>query len=146
MNTWGRRWTAQEAAGAAIAHKPLPTSGPHQVFKRVSLKAERERLVNGLLYQFKLVGKAGLFQREYRFDATRRWRLDLYCDSHRLGIELHGGIYSGGRHTRGDGFWKDRLKMNAALEAGIRVLEYTPKEIADGSALAQIERVIGAGR
>lgn len=129
-----------------IAHKPLPTSGPRQAFQKVSVKAESERLVLGLLYQLELVGLAGLFQREYKFHAERRWRLDLYSAKHRLGVELHGGVYSAGRHTRGEGFTKDREKMNAACEFGIRVLEYTPKEIADGSALAQIERMIGASR
>ena len=121
-------------------------SGPHQAFQRVNRKAESERLVLGLLYQLELVGKAGLFQREYKFHPARRWRLDLYSAEHQLGVELHGGVYSGGRHTRGEGFSEDRRKMNAALELGIRVLEYTPKEIQDGSALAQIERVIAAGR
>ena len=32
--------------------------------------------------------------------------------------------------------------MNAAVELGIRVLEYTPAALANGSALAQIERIL----
>lgn len=143
MNRQARRWAAQGALGADFSSKVPLTTGPYQAFKKVSVKAESERLVLALLYQFELVGLSRLFQREYKFHPERRWRLDLYSAEHRLGVELHGGIYSAGRHTRGDGFTADREKMNAALELGIRVLEYTPKEISDGSALAQIERIIG---
>ena len=157
MNRENRRWTDAEVAAADFAPRaPSPTGVGVGPGKRLSagfqaksldrIKAERDQLVAAMLTQLGYVGLDRLFVREYKFHPERRWRLDLYCDSHRLAIELHGGIYSAGRHTRGEGFTKDREKMNSALELGIRVLEYTPKEIADGSALAQIERVIAAGR
>ena len=88
---------------------------------------------------------AGIFSREFVFHPSRKWRLDLFCHSYRVGVELHGGIFTGGRHVNPAGFIRDREKMNAATELGIRVLEYWPQAITDGSAIAQIQRVMQAG-
>jgi hypothetical protein len=58
-------------------------------------------------------------QREYRFHRVRRWKAD-----YRIGkvlIELEGGIYTGGRHTRGDGYKKDCIKYNTATALGYTV-------------------------
>ena len=146
MTRQARRWTAQEASRAAIGADRYLTKGAPVELLKAQRSEERERLASALLQQLSYVNLAYLFVREYSFHPDRKWRLDLYCDNHRLGVELHGGVFSGGRHTRGRGFTEDREKMNSAVEAGIRVLEYTPKEIADGSALAQIERIINKGR
>lgn len=80
--------------------------------------------------------------REYRFHATRRWRFDFAWPSLGIAVEIHGGIHSGGRHTRGTGFEKDREKMNAAQLDGWRVFEFTPQMIRDGSAMLIIEGVL----
>lgn len=69
---------------------------------------------------------------EYRFDETRKWRLDYYEPVTRTAIEIHGGVWSGGRHTTGRGFTGDREKMNAAQAAGITVFELAaPIEFAE---------------
>lgn len=107
---------------------------------------EREKLVAALYAQLQAIGLGPLWEREYRFDLARKWRLDLYAADFRLGIECHGGTFSGGRHTRPLGFMNDREKMNAAVEAGIRVLEYPAQFIRDGTASRQIERIICADR
>ena len=110
------------------------------------LREERERLVLAMLKQLEYLNIASLFEREYRFHPLRQWRLDLYSRAYRLGIELHGGIFSGGRHIRGSGFIGDREKMNAAAELAITVFEYWPAAIADGTAAQQIERYISVTR
>lgn len=61
-------------------------------------------------------------EREHRFDSVRRWRLDYYHAATMTGIELEGGVYSGGRHTRSAGFLGDLEKYNAAAMRGITVL------------------------
>lgn len=66
------------------------------------------------------------FVREYAFDAThRQWRLDFAWPDAKIGVEIHGGEWSHGRHVRGAGFIEDRRKMNAALAQGWRVFEFT---------------------
>ena len=59
--------------------------------------------------------------REHRFHETRKWRFDFAYPSQKLAIEVEGGVWSGGRHTRGSGFTNDCEKYNAALMNGWRV-------------------------
>lgn len=63
---------------------------------------------------------------EYRFAPPRRWRFDFALVEHRIAIEVEGGAFTRGRHTRGVGFVKDMEKYNAAAVAGWWVLRYTP--------------------
>lgn len=72
---------------------------------------------------------------EYRFDPVRRWRLDFAFPELRLGIEVEGGIWTQGRHTRGTGYEKDLEKYNALTLAGWRLLRFSGKAIRSGEAL-----------
>lgn len=56
-----------------------------------------------------------------------------------LAIEIEGGIYSFGRHTRGSGFSKDMEKYNSLALHGISLLRYTPKQIKNGDFANDIE-------
>lgn len=77
--------------------------------------------------------------REHRFHPVRRWRLDLAWPDHKLAVEIDGGIWSQGRHTRGDGYRRDCVKGNEAILLGWRVLHFTPDMVSDGSAIQYIE-------
>lgn len=79
---------------------------------------------------------------EYRFHASRKWRFDFAWPHRLLAVEVEGGVYTGGRHTRGSGFEADAEKYNAAAEAGWTVLRYTPKYLRDGSAVEQVRRML----
>ena len=79
---------------------------------------------------------------EWRFHPRRRWRLDLAWPERLIATEVHGGVWTSGRHTRGRGFSADREKMNSALVLGWRVLEVTPDQIRSGEALAWIEQLL----
>jgi len=56
--------------------------------------------------------------KEHRFHPTRKWRIDFWHNSG-VAIEIEGGVWSGGRHTRGNGFVADMEKYNALAERGI---------------------------
>jgi hypothetical protein len=79
--------------------------------------------------------------KEYKFSAARRWRLDYYIESasgsKRFGIEIHGGVWSNGRHVRGNGFLQDLEKLNAAAMAGITVLQLGTGQV-DAAHVAEI--------
>jgi very-short-patch-repair endonuclease len=66
---------------------------------------------------------------EFKFHGLRKWRADFAIPSKRLLIEIDGGIFSGGRHTRGAGFLADMEKMNNATMLGYRVLRYSPQQL-----------------
>ena len=69
---------------------------------------------------------------ELLFHPKRKWRFDYAWPTRMIALEVHGGIHSGGRHTRGRGFVEDRAKMNEATLLGWTVLEVTPEHIKSG--------------
>lgn len=80
--------------------------------------------------------------REFRFDPVRKWRFDFAWPDALVAAEVEGGIWNGGRHTRGAGFEADTEKYNAAVLAGWRVLRFTDHAIKAGTALAAIEAIL----
>jgi len=72
--------------------------------------------------------------KEHRFHATRRWRFDYAWIAHLLALEVEGGIWTRGRHTRGAGYQKDIEKYNAAALAGWRVLRISREDWNKGRA------------
>lgn len=84
--------------------------------------------------------------REWGFatDIHRDWKFDFAFPAHRLAIEVDGGVWTNGGHTRGSGFIKDMRKLNAAAVRGWRVLRYTPQMIEDDPAgvIAEIESLL----
>lgn len=78
---------------------------------------------------------------EHRF-CKRRWRFDLAWVDRKLAVEIEGGVYSHGRHTRGKGFTRDCAKYNEAVILGWRVLRVTTGMVNDGTALGYIERLL----
>jgi len=75
---------------------------------------------------------------EHVFHQTRRWRLDYFWRGNRgglaIGIEIEGGVYTRGRHTRGRGFEEDLVKYNEATMRGIRVLRFSSGQVLRGEA------------
>lgn len=80
-------------------------------------------------------------EREYVFLDDRKFRFDFAWPWIHLAVEVEGGSWSGGRHTRGLGFERDCEKYNEATIAGWQVFRVTPAMIEDGRALALLERV-----
>ena len=66
---------------------------------------------------------------EFKFHDVRKWRADFAIPSKCLLIEIEGGIFSGGRHTRGAGFIGDMEKYTKAATLGYRVLRYSPTQL-----------------
>lgn len=68
-------------------------------------------------------------KREYKFHATRKFRFDFAWIDCKLAVEIEGGVWIGGRHTRGTGYVSDMHKYNLASCDGWRVLRFTPQQI-----------------
>jgi hypothetical protein len=62
---------------------------------------------------------------EHHFHPERQWRFDFAWPDALVAVEVHGGIWKGGRHTRGKGFAGDREKVASAQELGWLVYEVT---------------------
>lgn len=92
--------------------------------------------------QLRAVGVTG-WEREYRFDSTRRYRLDFAWPERRFGVEIQGGIWSGGSHGRGSGIQRDLEKAEAAMLAGWTVYACSTDMVTSGHAIRVIERMVG---
>lgn len=84
--------------------------------------------------------KAGIEQphREHAFHNSRKWRIDFAWPIHFLGVEIEGGIWSGGRHTRGYGYEADLEKYNTALSLGWRIFRFSTDQVKKGIAISMI--------
>lgn len=78
---------------------------------------------------------------ELKFHPSRRWRFDFAFEAVRLAVEVEGGVWSGGRHTRGKGYLNDCEKYNAATELKWDVLRYSTQQLTKPETIAQIKRV-----
>lgn len=78
------------------------------------------------------------FEQEFKFHETRKWRADFLITGHKLLVEVEGGIWSGGRHTRGSGYQADMEKYNAATVLGYQVLRFSTAQVKSGMAIKAI--------
>lgn len=81
-------------------------------------------------------------ERELKFYGTRRWKFDFALPDRMTAIEIEGGAFTRGRHTRGVGFIKDMEKYNHAALLGWKVLRFTPQQVLSGEAIAFIKQVL----
>ena len=127
-----------------------PAETPREQWARAEAQARRRKLED--LFDQQLRAHDGLPQpeREYRFHPTRRWRFDFAWPQLMVAVEVEGGTWAQGRHTRGAGFERDADKLNAATSLGWCVFRYTAMRIRSGYAVTEIrvelERAAGRSR
>ena len=92
---------------------------------------------------WRIIGGPAL-EAEYRFHPQRRFRFDFAYPAAMVAIELEGGQYTGGRHTRPMGYAADCEKYNLAAAMGWRVFRFTRSMLEENPAdhLMQVKEVI----
>lgn len=125
----------------------MTRSGPRLSRKEVAalpVRSSAEILLGVQLEQ------AGIpFEREFRFAPPRRWRADfavrgpLWTTAPSILVEIDGGAFVAGRHSRGTGVENDAEKQSAAAILGYRVIRATPRQVEDGRCLEWIEAALG---
>ena len=80
--------------------------------------------------------------RELRPISGRRFRADFSWPDAMLIVEVEGGTWIQGRHSRGKGFESDCEKQNLCVLDGWRYLRVTPAQIDSGKALEWIRRAL----
>lgn len=103
--------------------------------KKPSHEVGKHNIMHDTFTQY-VKAETGLFcVREYFFHPVREWRFDYAIpfenDSPYMGIaiEVEGGAWSNGRHTRGKGFIGDMEKYNEATCLGWKLLRVTPDQL-----------------
>lgn len=87
--------------------------------------------------------------RDYRFHSTRKWAFDFAWPNEMepgvgfklIAVEVEGGTFIAGRHSRGKGYEEDCIKYAEALIMGWRVLRVTTDMVEDGRAIALLRRL-----
>ena len=79
---------------------------------------------------------------EHKFHDMRKWRLDFAIIDLKIGIEIEGGVWSCGAHTRGKGFIEDMEKYNAAVSFGWVILRFTPQDLNKITTFEMIKKVV----
>ncbi|MCG5790272.1 DUF559 domain-containing protein [Acinetobacter baumannii] len=124
-------------------YKRLYTKPRSKPKRRVSV--EKERVVSegeATLVQHLKTHKIS-FEQEYKFHPKRKWRADFLITGTKILVEVEGGIWSGGRHTRGKGYLGDMEKYNEAAMMGFTVLRFSTEQVKSGLAVQQIEKMVG---
>jgi hypothetical protein len=73
------------------------------------------------------------FEREVMLIDGRKWRWDFVVQD--LAVEIQGGTWTHGGHSRGLGQIRDCQKQNAAVKAGYRTLVFTTDMVTSGEAI-----------
>jgi hypothetical protein len=71
---------------------------------------------------------------EYQFAHPRKWRFDWSWPDKKVAVEIEGGAWTSGRHTRGVGYIADMEKYNTAIALGWRLFRFTPSQLRSGEA------------
>lgn len=74
------------------------------------------------------------FESEYEFHPVRKWRLDYAWPEYKVALEVHGGVFTKGRHTTGTGFTKDCEKFGTAGSMGWIIIPVTTDQLKQGVA------------
>lgn len=109
--------------------------------KGVTGSRHADKLENPFAQQMKL---AGLPEptREHVFGPPRKFRFDFCWPDKKVAVEIEGGIWTNGAHTRGKHYESDCEKYNLATSLGWAVYRFTEKHIKNGSALATVEAAL----
>ena len=105
--------------------------------KKAKTSSDLER---AFAFHWNLLGNNSMPLREHKFsneryqdkagrNRTRAWRFDFAWIYERVAVEIEGGVFNGGRHSRGMGMVEDCDKYNSAALEGWVVLRYTVKHL-----------------
>jgi very-short-patch-repair endonuclease len=78
--------------------------------------------------------------REYKFWPGRRFRFDYAWLAEKIAVEIEGGNFIHGRHSRGAGMRSDIEKYNEATMLGWKVYRFLPEQLKKGSAQTFMQR------
>jgi very-short-patch-repair endonuclease len=85
-------------------------------------------------------------QREWPVCSGRRWRYDFAFPDRKLAIEIEGGIFTQGGHTRGKGYERNLEKYNMAAFLGWTVLRYSTDMVLAGTAIHDVKLMLSSMR
>ncbi len=123
--------------------KMIGANKPKRGSKRPKAKGEKVESEGEQTLSLQLKALRIEFEQEFKFHPTRKWRADFHLKGKKVLVEVEGGIWSNGRHTRGKGYLGDLDKYNAATMMGYQVIRFSTEQVKSGKAIEQILNLIG---
>jgi hypothetical protein len=68
------------------------------------------------------------------------WRFDYAWPAEKIALEVEGGVFTRGRHTRGKGYMEDMRKYNEAKVRGWIVLQCVPDTLCRSETIELLHR------
>lgn len=84
--------------------------------------ARQSDLEDAFEHWWSLLGDATPYKRQYKFHPTQNYAADFAFPDEMLLVEIEGGIWIRGAHSRGSGVMKDIKRQNAATKLGWAML------------------------
>ena len=129
---------ASASTSKSGARHPTSVVGGKQGAARHVERSQLEILFESQLNMVKIGG----YVTEHRFHPVRKWRFDFAWLDKSIAVEIEGGTWSRGRHTRGSGFELDCEKYNEAAAIGWTVFRFTGKMVKSGNAIQLLKEVM----
>ena len=114
-------------------------SRPHSLGGPITNRSKLERELDRQLKEADLLEGS---VEEYKFHPTRMWRMDRAWPSQKVYVEVQGGIFARGRHSRPKGQINDMEKISEASIMGWRPILVCSLEIKNGEAVDRIRRAL----
>ena len=112
-----------------MTNKQHTATSKYEAFKKIIEKETGESLIS-----------------EHKFHPIRKWRFDFAIVDLKIAIEVEGGVWTKGRHTRGSGFINDTIKYNTATSMGWSILRFAATELYTKKTIDFIKNTIQAIR
>ncbi|QOW45764.1 hypothetical protein G0028_09095 [Acinetobacter piscicola] len=133
---------ASDLSSISTAEYKAKYAKPRRSKRRMTVKKERVVSEGEATLAQHLKSYNIEFQAEFQFNPERKWRADFYIVGSNVLIEVEGGIWSSGRHTRGKGYIADMEKYNSATALGYSVYRYSTEQVKSGKAIDEIRRLV----
>lgn len=123
-------------------YKKLYVKKPRRTSKGGKPKGKKKVSEGEQLLSLQLTALKIGFVTEYKFHPVRKWRSDFKIAEYPILVEVEGGTWTNGRHSRGSGFEKDCEKYNAAAKLGYFVIKGTTGQVRSGQLLQDVKEMI----
>ena len=69
---------------------------------------------------------------------VKQWRYDVIFPTVKLCIEVQGGVFTHGKHSRGENQVNDMYKSNSAQRVGYACFQFPPRDLSSGKAATDV--------
>jgi len=115
---------------------------PVDEFRKLVKSSKRTALEDRFEVALRMRNNIPPWECEHQFAKPRKWRFDFAWPDLKLAVEIQGGQWTQGAHSRGGGMNRDCEKNAHALMLGWRVLFLTGDQVRNDEGLKWLVEII----